>query len=135
METCPDASEDALCTSPRKVLVDEKTVEFFKLFLRRPAVTPREFDYYKRIEKSSLGNEVPFLVGGNVCSNDGNTDSRDSCPRTLTLNVALVCPVDFETSISVRTYWEKQVRGAVNRLHQAGIIWGDTKADSFFRMM
>ena len=45
-------------------------------------------------------------------------------------NMNLACAVKPDTPLALRRKWAGQVKRAVERLHEAGVVWGDAKADN-----
>ncbi|KAM5503168.1 hypothetical protein McaMca56_001093 [Microsporum canis] len=127
VQICPNNpnSEGALVELPEKVLVDGRTC-FFKLFGAGERSALRELECYKRIGdlQRSMMVQVPTLCGV-VQDNSrclGLLLSWVDCRR-----ITLECALRPSTPRAQRQRWANQLTTTLNRLHNAGIIWGDAK--------
>ncbi|KAM0415644.1 hypothetical protein ACHAPT_013416 [Fusarium lateritium] len=138
--TCFSTSEVRVCEektvgppshTPRKVLLNDGTVAFFKLMHRGDkGFLKRVLNTYKKIDEALLDNttRVPRLRG--LVQDDsgvvfGLLLTYIDCKR-LTLS----CAVKPQTPMALREKWAAQLRDTTNQLHDAGIVWGDAKPDN-----
>ncbi|RFU31064.1 hypothetical protein B7463_g5292, partial [Scytalidium lignicola] len=131
VEICIAGPEDNICPSPSKVLVNGKTVCFFKPYGRGEVrLALRELENYRHIEESNLGHDV------RICRLYGIV--KDDIGRLMGLlltyidcdYVTLACAVQADTPASLKQKWADQVTDTLAQLHQAGIVWGDAKPEN-----
>ena len=131
IEICVTNPEDTVFTSPNKVLVNGKTVCFFKLY--QPGDTNRalgELGNYKRITASILDPAV------RICRLFSLIKDEENQPIGLLLTyiacdfLTLTCAAEAGTPDSIKQKWVDQVTAILTQLHKAGIVWGDAKPDN-----
>jgi hypothetical protein len=129
--------EHALSGMPTRVLVDldgsgVKTTCFFKSFtFSHDRGLEQQLEPYVQVLKSNLGNEVRVVrLLGVVTGSDG-----EKAAGLLLTYIDYRCEYDgildgsiLRTPILLRERWASQVRETVEKLHQAGIVWGDATA-------
>lgn len=126
-----DNPEDALFKSPRKVLIDDgETACFFKQCYST-VQTKNELQAYRKIASADLDPhlKVPRLFG---VVTDGSgfilgllLTYIDHGGRTLSTSVDPDYP-----SASTKKRWMDQLEATLAKLHRAGIVWGDVKAEN-----
>ncbi|KAH8756938.1 hypothetical protein BGZ57DRAFT_944677 [Hyaloscypha finlandica] len=114
IEICITNPEDAIFVSPRKVLINAL----------------RELENYKRITESNLDPDI------RICSLLGVVKDDENQLIGLLLTyidcdfLTLACAAEPDTPASTKQKWVDQVTGTLTQLHEAGIVWGDTKPDN-----
>ncbi|KXJ89711.1 hypothetical protein Micbo1qcDRAFT_149429 [Microdochium bolleyi] len=118
-----------------------ETVYFFKrVDPTQVAPTKRELEMMKDIEAKDLHHKINVpLVHGLVrwYGNDGSTGNslRNQIMGFLQTAVEDPTPLtrmlDSDVIEDKRQAWAKQVEQTVKVLHDAGVVWGDAKADNF----
>ncbi|SPO02506.1 uncharacterized protein DNG_05179 [Cephalotrichum gorgonifer] len=130
IEICSERPSDALSTAPRKVRLPDGTTVFF---LKRPMdrhSAKQEIQNYKKIKDAGLEDDLRISrLHGLVRSEDGLVFGL-----LLTYidcgNQTLTCAVRPDSPLILRRKWAEQVRSTVERLHEAGVLWGDAKMDN-----
>ncbi|KMU79495.1 hypothetical protein CISG_01913 [Coccidioides immitis RMSCC 3703] len=128
IQICVDRPKDIYFETPKKVLVDGQTVCFFKQWgagEKRGAL--RELQSYKRIEKLlDMEVQIPRLCGvvldDEGCHCIGMLLSWIDCQYTT-----LECALRADPPMNLRQKWADQLAASLDRLHLAGVIWGDVK--------
>ncbi|KAJ4230720.1 hypothetical protein NW757_013985 [Fusarium falciforme] len=117
--------------TPRKVLLNDGTIAFFKLMHRgdKPFLK-NELDTYKKIDKARLDSaiRVPRLHG--LVRDDSGVIFGLLLTYIDCKHVTLSCAVEPGMSITLRKKWLAQLREIISQLHNAGIVWGDAKPDN-----
>ncbi|EXM09684.1 hypothetical protein FOIG_00033 [Fusarium odoratissimum NRRL 54006] len=126
--------EDALFKPPNKVLIDDCRTECFFKPCNSGVQIRRELGTYKMIHAAGLDSqfnlchlygivmdEYDFILGILLT----HIDNR-GCP--LSTKIALKEHEDPPPEVKQR--WMDQIDAAVSGLHDAGIIWGDVKAEN-----
>lgn len=127
--------EDALFKQPRKVLIDDGQVECFYKPCDSKSQAIRELKTYRAIEGAGLYNRQL-----NICRIHGIVmDDHDfilglllsyvDCAGCLLSTKVIPEDVD-DPPMSVRRKWMQQLDTTLSGLHEAGIIWGDVKAEN-----
>lgn len=124
--------EDALYKAPEKVHVNgSQTAYFFKAFEPGAIIQAKaELRAYKMISKADLGPDVHICrLCGIVQDENGFLMGMlltyiDHRHRTLQTAVAP------DTPLSLKQKWASQITTSLNALHEAGIVWGDAKAEN-----
>ncbi|CZR64314.1 uncharacterized protein PAC_14212 [Phialocephala subalpina] len=131
IEICITNPEDAISASPNKVLVDGKTICFFKRYRSGDTdIALRELENYKRITESNLDPDV------RICRLLGVVKDEENLFFGLLLTYVecdfqtLACAAGPDTPTSAKQKWVNQVTGILTQLHKAGIVWGDAKPDN-----
>ncbi|KAI1370112.1 hypothetical protein F4677DRAFT_439270 [Hypoxylon crocopeplum] len=130
IEICAERPEEALSGMPERVRpVGAENFFFFKL-LRQGDVqfAKRELSNYGKIDDAKLGEELCIsrlhgLVRDDTGLTFGLLLTNIDCKAST-----LACAAKPGVPISLRRKWAAQVKSTVERLHAAGIIWGDVKA-------
>ncbi|KAI6093660.1 hypothetical protein F4821DRAFT_3250 [Hypoxylon rubiginosum] len=133
IQICAENLEAALSGTPRKVQVADGSEVFFLKLLhagdQQRAV--QELRSYKRIADAGLAKEDlrTSRLLGLLQDNDGFLlglllSYIDCRARNL------MCAVKPGLQDGLRRKWADQVTSTVNRLHTAGAIWGDAKAEN-----
>ncbi|KAH7270866.1 uncharacterized protein BKA55DRAFT_497767 [Fusarium redolens] len=126
--------EDALFKPPNKVLIDNCQTECFFKPCNSGVQMKRELKTYKMIHATGLDSQLNLchLYGVVMDEHDfilgvllTHIDNR-GCP--LSTKIAPEEPDDPPPE--VRERWMGQIDAAVSGLHEAGIIWGDVKAEN-----
>ncbi|PGH23711.1 hypothetical protein AJ80_02317 [Polytolypa hystricis UAMH7299] len=129
VEICVDRPEDTYFESAKKVLVG-KTICFFKQWSagdKRSAL--RELESYICIEQLRLGMEVPVPCLFGVVQSEGDSRYQGLLLSWIDCqNMTLECALGPKTPIDLRQKWVDQLTVSLDRLHSAGVIWGDVKA-------
>ena len=131
IEICVTNPEDAIFASPNKVLVNNKTICFFKLY--QPGDTNialRELENYKRITESNLDPDLRICRLLGVIKDDGNRLIGLLLTYVECDFLTLACAIEPDTSASIKQKWVDQVTGILTQLHKVGIVWGDAKPDN-----
>ncbi|KAK2591294.1 hypothetical protein QQS21_011012 [Conoideocrella luteorostrata] len=127
--------EDALFKQPRKVLIKNDKIECFYKPCHSSVQAKHELEAYEAIAASGLYDSQP----NNICRMYGVV--MDECGfilRILLSHVNLDCPLSMrvhpddpdDPPMTVRRTWMRQLDTMLGRLHSAGIIWGDVKAEN-----
>ncbi len=125
---------------PGKVVHKESgEIYFFKpVDATQPGPLKREIQILSKLEKLDLDIKVPTLKG--FVSFNKNNSKINSNSKTETMGLLLshiANPRPLTTllhpriSRSKRAEWSKKSAAYVATLHDAGIVWGDAKADNF----
>ena len=127
--------EDALFKQPRKVLIENGQVECFYKPCHSSVQTIRELRSYKAIAAAGL-----YDGQFNLCRMHGVVmDEHDFILGMLLSFVDCAdCPLSArvhpedpdDPPPSVRRKWMRQLDITLSRLHDAGIVWGDVKAEN-----
>ncbi|RAL00467.1 uncharacterized protein BO80DRAFT_455699 [Aspergillus ibericus CBS 121593] len=117
---------------PNKVIADNTNCFLKRLESGDRRAATRELGVYKQIETLGLPNriQVPRVVG---VVEDEEEESRITGILLTWVQCGyrtLHCALKPETSLDLRKRWDTQVTSTVDCLHEAGIIWGDVKADN-----
>ncbi|KAE9376600.1 hypothetical protein N431DRAFT_435874 [Stipitochalara longipes BDJ] len=131
VELCITSPEDAISTSPSRVLVDGKTICFFKPYQHGDTnIALRELENYKRITESNLDPDVRICRLLGVVKDDENQLIGLLLTYIDSDFLTLACAVEPDTPASTKQKWVDQVTGILTQLHKAGIVWGDAKPDN-----
>ncbi|KAJ2976253.1 hypothetical protein NQ176_g5060 [Zarea fungicola] len=127
--------EDALFKEPRKVLIEDGKVECFYKPCHSTVQAVRELKSYKAIAAAGLYDDQLNLcrVHGVVMDDHdfilGILLSYIDCAdRPLSMRVIPEDPND--PPMSLRQTWMQQLDSTLSSLHEAGIVWGDVKAEN-----
>nr|KMM73307.1 hypothetical protein CPAG_09596 [Coccidioides posadasii RMSCC 3488] len=128
IQICVNQPKDIYFKTPKKVLVDGQTVCFFKQWgagEKRGAL--HELQSYKCIEKLlNMEVQIPRLCGvvldDEGCHCIGMLLSWIDCQYTT-----LECALRADPPMNLRQKWADQLAASLDRLHLAGVIWGDVK--------
>jgi serine/threonine protein kinase len=130
LEICAPRKEQIYSGIPSKVqLVGTNHIFFLKLVGRGDKkLAKRELSNYEKIDDSGLDEELRIsrlhgLVRDETGQVFGLLLTYIDC-RALNL----ACALKSNVPLSLRRQWAAQVESTVERLHAAGIIWGDAKA-------
>jgi len=131
IELCITNPEDAISASPGKVLVNGKTICFFKLYQHGDTnIALHELESYKRITESNLDPDVRICRLFGVVRDDENQLIGLLLTYVDCDSVTLACAVEPDTPAFTKRKWVDQVTGILTQLHKAGIVWGDSKPDN-----
>lgn len=132
IQICAETPDEALTWQPRKVQPVGETTPYFLKYLRAgdQNAAKRELTAYKRIREVITDPEVRVsrLRGlvqdgkGVIC---GLLLTYINC-RAKTLAGA----VKPHIPVALKRKWKSQISSTVHLLHEAGVIWGDVKADN-----
>ncbi|KAF9776138.1 hypothetical protein IL306_005725 [Fusarium sp. DS 682] len=126
--------EDALFKPPNKVLIDNGQIECFFKPCTSGVQGERELKAYKKINAASLDSRL------NLCHLYGVV--MEDCGIILRFLLTYVdnrgCPLSTKIDPedpddpppAVREKWMGQIDAAISGLHNAGIVWGDVKAEN-----
>jgi len=131
IEICIRNPGDAIFPPPNKVLVNGKTICYFKLY--QPGDTKRalrELENYRRITESNLDPNARFCRLLGIIKDDENLLIGLLLTYIECNYVTLACAVEPDTPVSIKQKWVDQVTGTLTQLHKAGIVWGDAKPDN-----
>ena len=135
VQICAESPEEGLSQLPRKVRTGDGQTHFFKPY--RPGDdgrAERELRKHEDISRAELSDLRISHLNGVVRDASGSLlgllltwiESGDPTVACTTLT----CAISSDTPTSLRQRWTEQVTGIVNRLHRAGITWGDAKPDN-----
>jgi serine/threonine protein kinase len=128
---CVTNPKDAVVASPNKVLINGKTICFFKLYQYVDTNTALyKLESYKRIIESNLDPDVRIYRLLGVVKDDRNQLIGLLLTYVECNFLTLTCAVEPNTPASTKQKWVDQITSILTQLHKAGIIWGDTKPDN-----
>ncbi|KAF8864637.1 hypothetical protein BDZ45DRAFT_669409 [Acephala macrosclerotiorum] len=131
IEVCITNPEDAIFATPNKVLINGKTISFFKLYQANETnMALRELENYKRITESNLDSDVRICRLLGVVKDDENQLIGLLLTYVECDFLTLTCAAKPDTPASTKQKWVDQVTGILTQLHKAGIVWGDAKPDN-----
>lgn len=117
--------------TPRKVLLNDGTIAFFKLMHRGDkAFLENELDTYEKIDKARLDSTIRVSRLHGLVRDDNGVVFGLLLTYIDCKHVTLSCAVEPGMPITLRKKWVAQLRDIVSQLHSAGIIWGDAKPDN-----
>ncbi|KAJ4200844.1 hypothetical protein NW759_015759 [Fusarium solani] len=122
-------SEIRVCEE--KVLLKDDTVTFLKLMHRGDKqFLTTELDTYNKIDKVRLDNTTRVSRLHDLVRDDSGAILGLLLTYIDCKNLTLSCAVKPEMSTVWREKWIVQLRDIITQLHNAGIVWGDTKPDN-----
>lgn len=131
IEICPKWPGGALSTSPRKVQLADGTTAFFKSIRAGDSrLAEKELQNYKNIRDAGLEDGLRISrLHGLARDNEGSVFGL--LLRYIDCgNKNLACAANPDAPLALRRKWAEQVKHTVERLHEAGIVWGDAKAEN-----
>lgn len=131
IEVIPKQPGNALSATPRKVKFVGDTIPFFFKLAQAgdQSIMEREIQTYKKTKDAGLEDDL------RISRLHGLVQDEDGLILGLLLtyidcgNRSLAC-AGPEAPPALRRRWADQVRATVERLHRAGVIWGDVKAEN-----
>jgi serine/threonine protein kinase len=90
----------------------------------------RELRSYRKIADAALGEEVRISRLHGIVQDEAGLVLGLLLTYIDARAKNLACAVRPNVPISLRQKWAVQVKSAVERLHTAGIIWGDVKTEN-----
>lgn len=131
IEICLTSPEDSIFAPPSKVLVNGKTICFFKLYPDgNTKAALRELENYKLITYSNLDLEARICRLLGVVKDDENQLIGLLLTYIECDFITLACAVEPETPLCRKQKWVDQVTSTLKQLHKARIVWGDAKPDN-----
>ncbi|KAJ5100275.1 hypothetical protein N7456_006327 [Penicillium angulare] len=127
---CPSMNE-SLSSFPRKVSAAGIVYHFKPVYSGNRPAALREIDVYRRLDRILASDEIRVpVLHGLVRDESGSLLIGLLLSWIECGNENLECILSSETPLtfSLREKWRKQITTTVTKLHEAGIIWGDTKA-------
>jgi hypothetical protein len=123
IEICIKNPKDAIFAPPNKVLVNGKTICFFKLYQANDTkVALRKLEKYKQITEANLDADVRICRLLGVVKDDENQLIRLLLTFVECDFVTLTCAVEADTPASTKKKWADQVTDILTHLHKAGIV-------------
>lgn len=132
IEICPLRFGQVLSTTPMKVqLAGGESVFFLKLV---PAPDTQraeeELRRYSKIKRGELEDELLISRLHGLVRDESGLAYGLLLTYIDCGNMTLTCASKPDSPVSLRRKWAGQVRSTVERLHGAGVTWGDAKADN-----
>ena len=133
---CEEDDVEPLAQSPQKVTADGEVCFYKQLVYGDEERAIREMDIYRRLE--TLGPATGERTGVHVPRLYGVVQDEQSA-RVLGLiaswidcgNKTLTCALLYGNKPELlRRKWDQQVSSTVAYLHEAGVVWGDAKAEN-----
>ena len=123
--------EDALFKPPQKVLIDNnQTTCFFKLRYSA-GQTVTELRAYKKIVTAKLDPQLHICRLHGVVMDDNGFVSGLLLSYIDHGGLTMFSRIDpKEPPASTRARWVSQLDAAITELHEAGVVWGDVKAEN-----
>ncbi|KAF3072987.1 hypothetical protein CFAM422_004911 [Trichoderma lentiforme] len=117
-----------------KVFLKDGTAAYLKLIdPGDKSILLHEIETYRKIHDVHLGKtlRISRLIGLVQAIDDEDVVIYGLLLTYLDCgHMTLLCAVQLETPTNLRTRWATQVSDTLARLHDAGIVWGDAKADN-----
>lgn len=134
-----ESPEDALYNSPRKVLIENGQIGCFYKPCHSRLEAMKELTTYKKILEANLYNDTDDKV--NICKLHGVViDESDfilgillsyiDCPGSAALSWRVIPEDTEDPPLALRKKWVKQLETSLAKMHKAGIVWGDVKAEN-----
>ncbi|KAF2758965.1 hypothetical protein EJ05DRAFT_475205 [Pseudovirgaria hyperparasitica] len=124
-----DSVEESLLHEPSKVYVMDHPYFFKAATQDNRSQCERELQVFKEIEQAGLKSLNITHLSAVVCDSDG-VFYGFLLPYINTYGNTLTWAMVTRATASERARWAEQVTHIVERLHAAGIVWGDVKADN-----
>lgn len=126
--------EDALFKPPRKVLIKNETITCFYKPCHSAVQAIRELKAYRAIADAGLHRGLNIGRVHGVVMDDQDFITGILLSHIDCGDVPLSCRVipddAHDSPPDVRRVWMQQLDTALAALHQAGIVWGDVKAEN-----
>jgi serine/threonine protein kinase len=117
--------------TPRKVLLNDGTIAFLNLVHRSDKkFLKNELDTYGKIDGAQLDNKIRISRLHGLVWDDNGVIFGLLLTYIDCECVTLSCAVQPGMQVAQIEKWAAQIQEIVGRLHDAGIVWGDTKPDN-----
>ncbi|KAF2790793.1 hypothetical protein K505DRAFT_409621 [Melanomma pulvis-pyrius CBS 109.77] len=131
VQLCDDTPEEAPTCPQKKVLVNGNTCFFKAYHVGDYRSAKEELSNYKSIEEAGLEQELRISrLYGLVRDDDSGRIYGLLLSYIDCRNVTLACAMKPTTPSHLQQQWASQITHTLNRLHNAGIVWGDVKPDN-----
>ncbi|KAM3469062.1 hypothetical protein MY5147_007361 [Beauveria neobassiana] len=123
--------EAAYDSTPRKVILPDNTVAFFKLMGRgEKRILESELLNYERIRTSRLSTSVRISRLLGLVRDESDTVFGLLLTHIDCKDQTLTCAIESGAPEPTRRQWIAEITQIVYCLHQDGLVWGDAKPDN-----